>query len=226
MAYLTTGATITQQKFNNLAISSKSSTYTAVGTDDVLLCTGTFTVTLYAANLNQDASGFQRPLMVVNAGSGIITVSRGGSDTFFDGNTSFTLNPGEDACVIPDGTSKWSRRSYGDLTTYRQLPVALTISSNTITPSVALANVFTVSLSANVSTITLSNWPANRATTVTIRFTQNVTGGFTVAFPGGWRWPGGTAPTVTATASKTTIVVLYSDDGGTTIYASLFTSNA
>jgi len=102
----------------------------------------------------------------------------------------------------------------------------LTISANAVTLDLSVANNFKVSLTANITTITVSNWTASKATTVTFRLTQDGTGSRTVAFPAGWKWDGGTAPTVVATANKTTIVVLYSDDGGTTIFASLFTANA
>jgi hypothetical protein len=102
----------------------------------------------------------------------------------------------------------------------------LTISSNAITLDLSVANDFKVSLTANITTITVSNWTASKSTPVVLRLTQDGTGGRTVTLPAGWKWSGGTAPTITATANKTDIILLYSDDGGTTIFASMFTQNA
>ncbi len=80
-------------------------------------------------------------------------------------------------------------------------------------------------LTGDVTSITVSGW-SGYDQTVKIRFTQDGSGGHTVAFPGGWRWAGGTAPAVATGANKVTTVILNSDDGGTTIFASLFTINA
>jgi hypothetical protein len=122
--------------------------------------------------------------------------------------------------VLDDG------RLYGELRNFREEIGTLTISSGTITLDLSTSNNFKVSLTANVTTITVSNWTASKAASVVLRLTQDGTGSRTVAFPSGWKWPGGSAPTMTATANKTDIVILWSDDGGTTIFASLFTVSA
>lgn len=114
----------------------------------------------------------------------------------------------------------------GEIQAVRGSITTLTISSGVISPDVSVSNAFKVTLSANVTSIVVTGWTAAKETTATIRFTQDSTGGRTVAFPAGWKWAGGAAPTITATLNKTDIVVLYSDDGGTTIFASLFTQNA
>lgn len=62
-------------------------TYTALTTDDVICVTsGTFTITLHAASGKRG----NRPLVITNQGSGVVTVSRAGSDTIVGAN-SFTL---------------------------------------------------------------------------------------------------------------------------------------
>lgn len=81
-------------------------------------------------------------------------------------------------------------------------------------------------LTANVTAITVSGWTAAKFQTVTIRFTQDATGGRTVAFPAGWKWSGGNVPVIASGASKNTIIILSSDDGGTTIFAALYVINA
>jgi hypothetical protein len=84
----------------------------------------------------------------------------------------------------------------------------------------------TILLDENVIAITVGNWPpAGKLGKMSIFISQDAIGGWTVAFPGGWIWPGGLVPTVTATALKTDIVVAMSPDGGTTIYATMAGQN-
>jgi len=40
----------------------------------------------------------------------------------------------------------------------------------------------------------------------------------TITWPGAVKWPGGVAPTLTATAAKVDILTLVTDDGGTNWY--------
>ena len=74
----------------------------------------------------------------------------------------------------------------------------------------------TLNLSANITTLTLTNTAVG---TYLIKFIQDGTGSKTVAFPSDWLWSGGTAPTITPTANKTDIVTLIYD--GTTYYAAI-----
>lgn len=78
-----------------------------------------------------------------------------------------------------------------------------------------------LSLTASITAVTVSNWPA-AGTTGKVRLTIANTGAFTMAgWPTGTIWPGGTAPTITSGASKKDIILLMSDDGGVTIYGSI-----
>jgi len=78
--------------------------------------------------------------------------------------------------------------------------------SNTLTLDWALANIFTVTTTENITTITVSNPTAGHK--ITIVFTNG--GAHTVGFPGGWKWPGGTAPTISPGAGDIDVVtVLY-----------------
>ena len=61
--------------------------------------------------------------------------------------------------------------------------------------------------------------PTNGLSNLTLILTQDGTGGRTVAFPSGLKWKGGSAPTVTSTASKTDIVSLIYD--GTSYFATI-----
>ena len=72
-------------------ITNQTGTYSAVA-GDFVRCSGTFTVTLPSAPANNSE------VWVKNAGTGTITVARGGSDTMFvftSGLTTVTLAPGE-----------------------------------------------------------------------------------------------------------------------------------
>ena len=77
-------------------------------------------------------------------------------------------------------------------------------------------NVFSISLGTNISALSVSSVEVG---TYLIKFVQDATGGRSVAFPEGWLWSGGTAPTVTATPNKTDIVTLIYD--GEKYYAAI-----
>lgn len=130
----------------------------------------------------------------------------------------------DDIVVLKTSITDDGRLS-GEIKTFREEVTVLT-AAGTTTIDLSLSNNFKVTLGVNISTLTITGWTASKAATIAIHFLQNGTGGFTVAFPAGWKWSGGAAPVMTPTANKTDIVILYSDDGGTTIFASLFTSNA
>ena len=88
--------------------------------------------------------------------------------------------------------------------------VALTDGA-TITPDFALANNFSVTLGGNR---TLAN-PTNLTTgqSGVIRIAQDGTGSRTLAYGSYWKFPGGTAPTLTTAASSIDILAYYVDNG-------------
>lgn len=93
------------------------------------------------------------------------------------------------------------------------------ISSGAVTFDCANGNSFAVSLTENITSITLSNPPASgNYGEIVIEFTQDATGSRTVAgWPASVDWPGGTAPTITTTATTgRDKVFLSTRDGGTT----------
>lgn len=96
-----------------------------------------------------------------------------------------------------------------------------TISAGAITFDCANGNSFNVSLTANITSITLSNPPATGSYgEIVIEFKQDATGSRTVTgWPASVKWPGGTAPTITTTASTgVDFITLRTRDGGTTWY--------
>jgi len=88
--------------------------------------------------------------------------------------------------------------------------------ASTTTVDLTTGNMFKISLGANITTLTLSS--ANPGTYI-FEFIQDGTGNRTVTFPAAWKWSGGTAPTITATANKIDIVTIIYD--GSTYFASI-----
>jgi hypothetical protein len=104
-------------------------------------------------------------------------------------------------------------------TSYREKQTALTISSGAITINCSLSNVFTLALSASVTSISFSNIPA---TTNAFAFVLSVTqgaGAYAITWPASVKWPSATAPTLTSTNAKIDTFVLITWDGGTNWYA-------
>ncbi len=89
----------------------------------------------------------------------------------------------------------------------------------------SLGEVVKVSLTASITAITISNWPASGTLgKVTLKPTNG--GAFTMTgWPSGTIWAGGLAPTLTSGSGKKDVYVLMSDDGGTTIYGSIAGQN-
>lgn len=98
---------------------------------------------------------------------------------------------------------------------------ALTQSAATRDVDLTSGNSFAFTLTQNC-TITLSNPPASGTYgKVRIRITQDGAGGaYTVAWPSGVDWAGGSAPTMSTGNNAVDIFFLETDDGGTTWYGS------
>jgi hypothetical protein len=84
--------------------------------------------------------------------------------------------------------------------------VALTDGA-TITPDFAAGNNFSVTLGGNRTLANPSNLTAGQAGTIVI--TQDGTGSRTLAYGSQWKFPGGTAPTLTTTASAVDVIAYY-----------------
>jgi len=97
---------------------------------------------------------------------------------------------------------------------------AITSSSGTATLNCETGNVFSLTLSENVSTFTWSNPPASgTAYGFSLKVIQDASAsGYTIAWPASVDFPSGTAPTLTDTASAVDQFVFYTHDGGTTWY--------
>jgi hypothetical protein len=88
----------------------------------------------------------------------------------------------------------------------RGTPVALT-DGTTITPDFSAGNYYSVTLGGNRTLANPTNQTAGQSGTIVI--TQDGTGSRTLAYGSYWKFPGGTAPTLTTTASAVDVLVYY-----------------
>ena len=99
--------------------------------------------------------------------------------------------------------------------------VANATSGSTDTIDLTDGNVHNVTLTANC-TFTFSNPPASGTSgSFTLFLNQDGTGSRTATWPGSVKWAGGTAPTLTTTASRTDILVFTTIDAGTIWYGAV-----
>jgi hypothetical protein len=95
-----------------------------------------------------------------------------------------------------NGVNAWSAGQSG-------VPVALTYAT-TITPSFSSGNIFTVTLTGNATLANPTSLVAGQCGQVFI--TQDGTGSRTLSYGTQWKFPGGTAPTLTTTPGATDIL--------------------
>jgi hypothetical protein len=77
----------------------------------------------------------------------------------------------------------------------------------TITPDFAVANNFSVTLGGNRTLANPSNLTAGQSGVIVL--TQDGTGSRTLSYGSNWKFPAGTAPTLTTTASAVDVLVYY-----------------
>ena len=104
-----------------------------------------------------------------------------------------------------------------------QGPADLKVQAITATASTAinrsLGENVALTLGVAITTLTVTAWPAS-GVTGKVRLLISNTGGNTIAWPAATKWPNGAAPTLSA-SGKVDIVLLMSDNAGTTIYGSV-----
>lgn len=103
------------------------------------------------------------------------------------------------------------------LTGERYTKTAPTISSGTLELDYSAGTVFYVDLNANITTLTISNWPSSGTFgRISVRFKADGTAR-TIAWPAAVKWDGGTAPTMASTNGHVTWVHLVTAEAGTAI---------
>lgn len=99
----------------------------------------------------------------------------------------------------------------------KQAVNALSISSGAVTIDCSLGRNFTLTLSANVTSITLTNLAGSGfATEIEIEIKQDGTGGKTVALPAAFKALGGSDTAVASGADAVTVLSAKTFDNGTT----------
>jgi uncharacterized protein YjbI with pentapeptide repeats len=98
---------------------------------------------------------------------------------------------------------------------YSETVSSPTISAGTLVLNLETSNIFTVALSAAITTLTISNPPASGSGgSFTLIFTADGTPR-SVTWPASIKWAGGTAPTITSTSGKVDSFAFFTSDGGT-----------
>lgn len=118
---------------------------------------------------------------------------------------------GDGSWQVPPGTSSPSPVQYEQLDKRN--------ASGAISLDVSSYNVFDLTLTGNVTSLTIINEDGTHAWSLTLILRQDGTGGRTVAWGSTYKWPNGLAPQVSTAANKVDVFTMITTDGGTTWYA-------
>ncbi len=109
-----------------------------------------------------------------------------------------------------------------ELKDFSETSTTPTVSAGTLTLDLETGNVFEVTVTENVTTLTFANPPASgRAGSCTLILRQDATGGRTLVWPGSVRWPAGDPPAISAAANAADVFAFVTRDGGATWYGFL-----
>jgi hypothetical protein len=106
------------------------------------------------------------------------------------------------------------------LQAYSERLTALGNVTGSIGLDLSLSNFFSLTATGNIA-FSYSNAPSGRVFAFTVAFKQDATGGRTITWPSGTKWPGGSVPPATTNANAVDIWSLMTYDGGTTWVTSL-----
>ena len=112
-----------------------------------------------------------------------------------------------------------------ELKNYFETKNTVAIAAGVLSLDLSLGCEFDVTLNANITSITFSNYPSStKWTTVTIRFTADGTIR-TITWPAAFHWASGTTPSMTGTNAKVDIITARTPDGGTNWYPAVYGQN-
>ena len=97
----------------------------------------------------------------------------------------------------------------------REKTYALTATGSSVAVDLANGNTQVLTLQSN-TTVSFTGATDETSCTVSLYLVQDATGGRSVTWPAGVRWPGGTPPTISSAANARDLVVLETLDGGAT----------
>lgn len=153
------------------------------------------------------------------SGSGI----QNATDVFFS-------SPAQDNVLLyNNATSKWNNSSLAGKATLPNLGGQETVSTNTsasgsLSLDLANGNVFSLTLTGNLTITNISGAVANKACGLALYIKQDATGGRIISWPTSVKWSGG-APTLSTAANAIDAIVLESINGGVTWFGSLVGTN-
>ena len=106
-----------------------------------------------------------------------------------------------------------------ELKDFSETSTSPAVSAGSLTLDLETGNVFEVTLSEDVTTLSLANPPAaGRAGSCALILKQDATGGRMLAWPSSVRWAGGSPPLVTPAAAAIDVYGFVTRDGGATWY--------
>ena len=158
----------------------------------------------------------------VTLGNAASLVFEGATDDAFETTLAVTDPTADRTFTLPDATTTAAGLAVTQTFTAAQRgSISALTDGATITPDFAAANNFSVTLGGNRTLANPSNLTAGQSGAIFI--TQDGTGSRTLAYGSSWDFTGGTAPTLTTTASAVDLLV-YTVRTTTSIHATLLTN--
>lgn len=179
--------------------------------NDGWVTVGDYSATNFGLLTSSSASSTYMPLSG-GTFTGAVTVGTGGS-LVFEGSTAdaneltlAVVDPTADRTItLPDATTTMAGLAVAQTFTKAQRGTITTLTDGaTITPDFSASNNFSVTLGGNRTLANPSNIVAGQSGVIFI--SQDGTGSRTLSYGSYWDFPGGTAPTLTTTASAVDLI--------------------